>query len=424
MLFLASDAASHITVTEVGTDGGESLREGSGQILGRHASCRNRSIGSAPAPKAGPTRPGLPGIAQPERRVVMDGRDMREWMGTYLGGVDWSRGVTKADLLDRVGEDEALRNLIGQYVAEGTYFSTDDVLTVIPEQAWQDAQGGTWRGGETPDEPLTQTNFPASPVAQAAGLNEGQGTSAPADGQAQGSGPADAVRQTVGQAAQQVSHAAAKVADQAQGVAEQVKDVAGLARGMAEQARERAGTVAQGTPSVSALTDRVKQTASQARDQVLSVTTKADAAPSPQSAAAADPKRRAVAVGLSAVAEGFGQAYNRQPAKALPFFVVGITLSTVSGLNTWIARHVFRARNATLGTDQVRPALVGLWAATFGLNLWDAWKNARGGGSQADHAASAGSNPPATWADLDPARSAAPSPSTATDEYPTVAPTG
>ena len=51
--------------------------------------------------------------------------------------------------------------------------------------------------------------------------------------------------------------------------------------------------------------------------------------------------RAALATGLSAVMEGFGQAYNRQPAKALGFFVAGLGLSTASGLNTWLVRNVF-----------------------------------------------------------------------------------
>lgn len=84
-----------------------------------------------------------------------------------------------------------------------------------------------------------------------------------------------------------------------------------------------------------------------------------------------------VAVGLSSVVEGFGQAYNREPVKAFAFGVTGLTLSTVSGLNTWLVRNVLGLRATRIGPDQVRPGLLVLWAATFALNLIDAWQSAK-----------------------------------------------
>ena len=84
-----------------------------------------------------------------------------------------------------------------------------------------------------------------------------------------------------------------------------------------------------------------------------------------------------VAVGLSALVEGLRQAYNRQPVKAAVFSVLGLLLSTVSGLNTWLVRNVLGLKKARIGPEKVRPRLLVLWAATYGLNLTDAWQSAR-----------------------------------------------
>jgi hypothetical protein len=85
----------------------------------------------------------------------------------------------------------------------------------------------------------------------------------------------------------------------------------------------------------------------------------------------------AVAAGLSMLMEGVGQAYNRQPVKAAAFLATGVTLSSVSGLNTWIARNVLGLKGTRLGPDKVQPGLVLLWAGTFALNVADAWRTAR-----------------------------------------------
>lgn len=91
------------------------------------------------------------------------------------------------------------------------------------------------------------------------------------------------------------------------------------------------------------------------------------------------PASAGIAVALSSVVEGFGQAYNRQPAKAVAFGVTGLALSTASGLNTWLVRNVLRMKETRIGPEQVRPELLGLWAATFILNLLDAWHSAKRG---------------------------------------------
>ena len=85
---------------------------------------------------------------------------------------------------------------------------------------------------------------------------------------------------------------------------------------------------------------------------------------------------RLVPVALSALLEGLGQAYNRQPVKATALAVAGLGLSTVSGLNTWLIRKVPGAKHVTIGTEQIRPWLIAIWAATYAFNLWDAWTDA------------------------------------------------
>jgi hypothetical protein len=91
------------------------------------------------------------------------------------------------------------------------------------------------------------------------------------------------------------------------------------------------------------------------------------AAPAPQ---------RLVPVVLSALLEGLGQAYNRQPVKAAGLAVAGLGLSTASGLNTWLIRKVPGAKHVTIGTERIRPWLLAAWAATYTLSLWDAWTGA------------------------------------------------
>jgi hypothetical protein len=83
--------------------------------------------------------------------------------------------------------------------------------------------------------------------------------------------------------------------------------------------------------------------------------------------------QRLVPVALSALVEGLGQAYNRQPVKAAGLVVAGLGLSTASGLNTWLIRRVFGAKSVTIGSERIRPWLLAGWAATYAFGLWDAW---------------------------------------------------
>jgi hypothetical protein len=91
-----------------------------------------------------------------------------------------------------------------------------------------------------------------------------------------------------------------------------------------------------------------------------------------------DQPERLVPVALSALLEGLGQAYNRQPVKAAGLAILGLSLSTASGLNTWLVRRVFGARRATIGSERIRPVLLVAWAVIYAYNLWDAWEEATG----------------------------------------------
>ncbi len=79
----------------------------------------------------------------------MDTSEMRELLQGYLSELDWSGEVTKDTVIAHLaGRDDALRTMLDEYVAEGTYASPEAMLNVIPAQAWQDVQGDQWRGAE------------------------------------------------------------------------------------------------------------------------------------------------------------------------------------------------------------------------------------------------------------------------------------
>ena len=352
----------------------------------------------------------------------MSEQDQRAAMAAWLRTIGWERGVTKADLLARLVDEDGPRQVVDLYLPEGTYFSPEDVLNVLPAQAWQDAQGMIWRGGEPPVVASVQTGFADSPVAEIEAAAE-QRKGSPADGTAEagaaGDGQAGAAEAGAGALAQ--VRQVAQVATQAAGQGAQV--VGQAAAKVAEQTRERAGAAVQGVSGIGELPDRLRQTAAQARDQVLSVRTSGAETPAPlpgvPAGSASEATRPAVAVALSALVEGLGQAYNRQPGKAAVLAVIGLALSTLSGLNTWLARRALRDPDVRICPERVQPALLGLWGITYAVNLWDAWSQARR--AAVDPAVGAAVTPP-SWGDLDPAQgtASATTAAAATDEYPTV----
>jgi len=291
----------------------------------------------------------------------MDEGMMRQLLVEYLTELDWAGGVDKNALVDAVKDDEALRNVIGQYVAKGTYANADAVFAVIPGRAWQDAQGDRWQGGTSTDMAGMESGFTASAASQASLLN-------------------------------------------------------GNAHGIA------------------ALGERARQVASQGKDQVLSVTSKAAESTKPwldrvakpgQGQRASDQKRDPiVAVALSAITGGLGQFYNRQPAKGAAFVVTGSALSIFSGLDTWLLRQVRPKTKARIGPERINKPLLGLWAGTFLYNLWDAWSSAQNNVSTAQGGTRV-SPPVETWDELKEERpatsrtgAAAAAATQVTDEFP------
>jgi hypothetical protein len=97
----------------------------------------------------------------------MDTSEMQELLTGYMGELDWTGGVTKDDVLAHLaGRDDALRTMVNEYVAEGTYQDVDEVLNVIPVQAWQDAQGDRWQDAQTQYVEDVPSRFQAGPVGQ------------------------------------------------------------------------------------------------------------------------------------------------------------------------------------------------------------------------------------------------------------------
>lgn len=97
----------------------------------------------------------------------MDTNEMQELLNGYLNELDWSGGVTKDDIMGHLaGRDEALRTMVNEYVAEGTYQNLDDVVVLIPAQAWQDVQGDTWRGAKSQYVENVESNYQDGPLGQ------------------------------------------------------------------------------------------------------------------------------------------------------------------------------------------------------------------------------------------------------------------
>ncbi|HEU5434378.1 MAG TPA: hypothetical protein VFU81_22080 [Thermomicrobiales bacterium] len=129
----------------------------------------------------------------------MDSGEMHELLHSYLRQLTWTAGVTKDDLLERLAEqDDVWRTMVDHYLADGTYYAAYEVMDLIPEEAWQSAQGDVWRGGEMPNLGGVPSNFMAgrvgsdeSDVSHAGGpapATPGSGESTRARSRAAGSG--------------------------------------------------------------------------------------------------------------------------------------------------------------------------------------------------------------------------------------------
>ncbi len=120
----------------------------------------------------------------------MDTSEMQELLQGYLAELNWAGEVTKDDLMGHLaGRDDALRTMVNQYVAEGTYQNLDDVMTLIPAQAWQDVQGDAWRGAQSQYVEDVPSNFEGGPVGQDdSDVYRGGGSAPPTPGFGQSAG--------------------------------------------------------------------------------------------------------------------------------------------------------------------------------------------------------------------------------------------
>ncbi len=97
----------------------------------------------------------------------MDTHEMQELLQGYLSEMDWAGGATKDDLMGHLaGRDEALRTMVNLYISEGTYHGPDEILNLIPAQAWQDVQGDNWQGAEAQYVEDVPTHFQEGAVGQ------------------------------------------------------------------------------------------------------------------------------------------------------------------------------------------------------------------------------------------------------------------
>jgi len=97
----------------------------------------------------------------------MDTGDMRTLLQGYLNELAWAGGLSKETIMGHITErDDDLRTMIEEYIPEGTYEDAFSVMTLIPEQAWQDSQGDQWRGAATQYPKDVETGFAESPVAR------------------------------------------------------------------------------------------------------------------------------------------------------------------------------------------------------------------------------------------------------------------
>ena len=90
----------------------------------------------------------------------MQKQEARDWLANNLSGAPWDTGVDKDTLLAAARDDADLSALIDRYLPDERYLGLDDALQLIPEEGWQDLQGGNTPGGE----PGATGDFRESPV--------------------------------------------------------------------------------------------------------------------------------------------------------------------------------------------------------------------------------------------------------------------
>jgi len=105
-----------------------------------------------------------------DQEANKDASEMHDLLRSYLGNLNWSQQVTKDDIVGALAEqNDALATMVNEYLAEGTYYSLHEVMTLLPAQAWQAVQGDEWRGTENQLVEETPTNFGEGAVGEAEG---------------------------------------------------------------------------------------------------------------------------------------------------------------------------------------------------------------------------------------------------------------
>ena len=69
-------------------------------------------------------------------------QEAHERLATNLSGAGDGAGVDKATLLAAAQDAPNLYALIDRYIPDERYRDLDDALQLIPEEGWQDLQGG------------------------------------------------------------------------------------------------------------------------------------------------------------------------------------------------------------------------------------------------------------------------------------------
>lgn len=313
----------------------------------------------------------------------MDQRNVRATLETQLGRWDWSLGLAKREILDRLASDDPLRGAVEQSLTEGTYFSAQDVLNTLPDDHLA-GLAADWRGRDNGHQNLSER-----------GSIDPQ--ELPAEGESGAAAQMRHVARLVGEKAQAAGQTATRVVGQA------IDSVGVVA----------SGTAAQGGAALQAMPDRMKQTASQAGDQVVSIRTR-DQGSAPEGAAAGG-ARDAVSIAVG----GMSDAYRRQPAKSVMIAMATLTIGAATGSIGWLARNVLKDDDLAVRADRLGPLLIGFWSAIFTLNLVDAWRHAQQAiAPTGERSATA----PSTWSGLGSSNAAASSSraTAPTDEFPTV----
>ena len=306
----------------------------------------------------------------------MDDRPPDATLEAGLGGLDWRRGLTGADVAARLPSGDPLAGLLRQHLPDGPYFSPQDLLHALPPPARDEARALPWRGGATAGSALA-----AEPTVPGAGSPLAAGGPDPG-----AVGTTDALR----------------------------LDPAAPPLAWAAEAEERANAGAEsGTTRMSSLPERVRQTATQAWDQVLGIRMRPANAPTVDANDRTTDRWRAPAF-LSAAVDRLDRAVGDRSGKAGSFATLGLTLALILGLDSLRGQRAPGANGAAGSVDRLRGLLLVAWAVAFAVNAWDLRQTTAASGTDAAGGAGRREAEPAS-----PGTSAAGA-NAATDEYPTV----